>query len=60
METMPLQEEHEGEEEGEEEEKMSAVPTEVPCVELRCYVYASKAILGDVTPGRKIEKILTC
>lgn len=54
METMPLQEEDEGE--GEEEEKMSAVPTEVPCVELR----ATKAIPGDVTPGRKIEKILTC
>lgn len=65
METMPLQGEDE-EEEGEEEEKMWAVPTEVPCVELWCYctmfteyrVYAAQPIQGDVTPGRKIEK--TC
>lgn len=64
---MPLQGEDE-DEEGEEEEKMSAVPAEVPCVELCCYttftycirVYAAQPILGDVTPRRKIEKILTC
>lgn len=36
MEKMPLQEEEE-EEEGEKKEKMSVVPTEVLCVELRCY-----------------------